>query len=114
MISIHPSIYSFIVVCYSIFPFISAKSCIITVQPASCKLIAPGRSASFGVTAKGKKLSYQWQKDGTDISGANTPNLTILTVAESDEGDYSCVISDATCSVTSAAAALTVCKYVVQ
>ena len=77
-------------------------------------LVTPGRSATFAVTAKGKKLLYQWQKNGTDISGANSPNLIIQSVAKSDEGHYSCVLSDDTGSITSAAAKLTVCKYFIQ
>ena len=56
---------------------------------------------------------YQWQKDGSDIAtGANLATYTIDMIAESDEGGYRCVVSNAANSVTSTAASLTVCKYV--
>ena len=45
-------------------------------------------------------LSYQWQRDLVNVedsadtySGATTNTLTVLSVAESDEGSYRCVIS---------------------
>ena len=54
---------------------------------------------------------YQWQKDGSNIAtGANSANYTIAAVAESDEGEYQCVVSNAANSVPSTAASLTLCK----
>ena len=85
----------------------------ITVQPVSQLLVVPGQSATFTVTATGDNLMYQWQKDGSDIaSGANVATYTIDMVAESDEGEYRCVVSNSANSVTSTAASLTVCKCV--
>ena len=83
----------------------------ITVQPVSLMLVVPGQSATFFVTATGDNLMYQWQKDGVDIAtGDNSATYTIAAVAESDEGAYRCVASNAANSVTSTAASLTVCK----
>ena len=83
----------------------------ITDQPDPQLLIVPGQSATFTVTATGDNLMYQWQKDGVDIAtGANSATYTIAAVAESDEGEYRCVVSNAANSVTSTAAILTVCK----
>ena len=83
----------------------------ITVQPVSLTLIVPGQSATFTVTATGDNLMYQWRKDGVDIAtGDNSATYTIAAVAESDEGEYRCVVSNAANSVTSTAASLTVCK----
>ena len=85
----------------------------ITVQPVSLTLVVPGQSATFTVTATGDNLMYQWQKDGSNIAtGANSAIYTIPTVAESDEGEYRCVVTNAANSVTSTAASLTVCKCV--
>ena len=85
----------------------------ITVHPDPQLLIVPEQSATFTVTATGSSLMYQWQKDGVDIAtGANSATYTIDMVAESDEGEYRCVVSNAANSVTSTAASLTVCKYV--
>ena len=83
----------------------------ITSQPAPQEFIIPGRSAIFNVTTTGDKLSYQWQKNGTNIPGPNLPTLTIQSVAERDEGQYICVVCNDAGSVTSTPANLTVCKY---
>ena len=83
----------------------------ITDQTDPQLLIVPGQSATFTVTATGDNLGYQWQKDGTGITtGATSANYTIAAVAESDEGEYRCVVSNAANSVTSTGASLTVCK----
>ena len=85
----------------------------ITDQSDPQLLIVPGQSATFTVTATGDNLMYQWQKGGSNIaSGANVATYTIDMVAESDEGEYRCVVSNAANSVTSTAASLTVCKCV--
>ena len=83
----------------------------ITDQPDPQLLIVPGQPATFTVTATGDNLMYQWQKDGVDIAtGDNSATYTIAAVAESDEGAYRCVVTNAANSVTSTAASLTVCK----
>ena len=82
----------------------------ITGQPTSLLLILPGQSFTFTVVATGDSLVYRWQKDGADISGANSATYTIEAVAESDEGQYWCVVSNAAGNSTSATANLTVCK----
>ena len=43
-------------------------------------------------------------------SGTNTSTLTVITVAASDEGDYTCVVSNGSVNVTSDPAFLTVGK----
>ena len=85
----------------------------ITVQPVSQLLVVPGKPATFTVAATGINLMYQWQKGGSNITtGANPATYTIAAVAESDEGEYLCVVSNAAGPVTSTAASLTVCKCV--
>ena len=81
----------------------------ITVQPDLQLLVIPGQSATFTVIAKGDNLTYQWLKDRVNISGAISATYTIMMAAESDEGAYHCVVSNAANSVTSTAASLTVC-----
>ena len=76
-------------------------------------LVVPGQSATFTVTATGSNLIYQWQKNGINIAGATSTKLMIAVVAESDEGEYRCIMSNAANSVTSTAASLTVCKCVI-
>ena len=85
---------------------------VITGQPVSLTLVVPGQSATFTVTATGDSLMYQWQKDAVNIAtGANSATYKIESVAESDEGEYRCVVSNTANSVTSTAAGLSVCKY---
>ena len=92
----------------------------VTVQSVDQTDIAPGSDASFSVTATGiAPLSYQWQKDGVDltdggrITGANTTTLTIASVMKSDEGGYKCVVTDANAEVISGTAMLTVGKCII-
>ncbi|WP_276133212.1 T9SS type A sorting domain-containing protein [Polluticoccus soli] len=60
----------------------------ITSQPVS-KVGCIGYASSFSVTASpgnAGTLSYQWQKNGTDISGATSSTYTISSVSVSDTG----------------------------
>ena len=51
--------------------------------------------------------SYQWSKDGNDITGATKSSYLISLILPGDYGNYSCLISN-TCGNTSAAIALAV------
>ncbi len=80
----------------------------ITSQPVGA-LVLPGSPVSFSVTATGTgPLSYQWRKGGVDIAGATGPTHAIASVADSDVGSYSVVVTNAAGSVVSAAAVLEV------
>ncbi len=77
--------------------------------------VCVGSSASFSVTASGGGLTYQWRRngsnlsDGVNISGATTATLTINSAAESDAGSYDVVVNNACASpATSTAATFTV------
>ncbi len=66
-----------------------------------------GESATFEVVAAGENpLSYQWQKDGVDIPGETNSTLTISNVDFTDEGNYSCVVTNSLGSATSNTAEL--------
>jgi hypothetical protein len=68
-----------------------------------------GQSASFGVQAVGDSLTYQWQRNGVDISGANDPSFTINSALPSDSGAaFRVVVNGAGGSVVSSAATLTI------
>jgi hypothetical protein len=81
----------------------------ITTQPAS-QTITAGQTATFSVTASGTSpLSYQWQKNGTAISGATSSSYTTPAEATSDTGaQFAVVVSNSVGNATSNAATLTV------
>lgn len=71
-----------------------------------------GGSAQFSVAAVGDGLTYQWRRNGVNLSnnatysGVNTPLLTISPVSAGIVGSFSCLVTDICTSTTSAAAAL--------
>lgn len=80
----------------------------ITTQPAHVSA-ALGQTATFAVSASGTALSYQWQKNGTNIGGANGSSYTTPPVSGGDQSaTFRVVVSNAAGSVTSNSATLTV------
>jgi len=86
----------------------------ITTEPAS-QTVVPGATATFSVIATGTApLSYQWQKNGTNINGATAASYTTPTTTTSDNGStFDVMVSNSKGSVTSSTAALTVNAAVV-
>ncbi len=67
---------------------------------------------TLSVTAGGQEpLSYQWQKDGTDIDGAIDSMLVIDAVEKSDAGIYTVIVTNDIDSLTSDPAELKVPGY---
>jgi len=87
----------------------SAVSPSITTQPAN-QTVTAGQTATFTVVATGTSpLSYQWQKNGTAISGATSASYTTPATTSSDNGAQFVVgVSNVAGNVTSTAATLTV------
>lgn len=80
----------------------------ITQQPAS-QTVAVGQTATFTVTASGQQLSYQWQKNSANISGAiNASYTTPATTLQDNNAQFRCVVSNAAGTATSDPATLTV------
>src|SRR5467141_1412673 len=81
----------------------------ITPQPTS-QTVTAGQTASFSVAATGTApLSYQWNKNGSTISGATSSSYATAATTISDNGAlFTIVVSNAAGSVTSNAATLTV------
>ena len=81
----------------------------ITAQPAN-QTVTAGQAATFTVTASGTTpLSYQWQKNGTNISGATSASYTTPATTAADGGStFLVVVSNSAGSVTSNPATLTV------
>lgn len=79
----------------------------ITSQPVS-QAVTAGSTATLSVSTTGTSLNYQWRKNGIAITPAETnANLTIANFQADDVGDYDVIISNATSSLTSKKANLT-------
>ena len=81
----------------------------ITTQPAA-QSVSVGQTASFSVVASGTApLSYQWQKNSSNISGATTAAYTTPATASSDNGAmFDVVVTNRAGAITSQSAMLTV------
>ncbi|MDO9074646.1 MAG: hypothetical protein Q7U73_15410 [Rubrivivax sp.] len=80
----------------------------LTEQPSSLT-VAAGGPASFAVRAVGSlPLSYQWQRDGVDIAGAQAATYTLPAAGAADGGArYRVLVRNAAGVATSEAATLT-------
>lgn len=79
---------------------------VITVQPANQSVITDA-TATFSVMATGPALTYQWKKNGANITGATAAMYSTPAVTFVDNGAlYTVVVTNADGTVTSSAAAL--------
>jgi hypothetical protein len=67
-----------------------------------------GQSATFDCGATGTGLTYQWRKDGINISGATSASYTKTELVKADAGSYTCLVTGTCGEATSDAAMLTV------
>ena len=66
----------------------------ITSQPQAQTVFADS-NISYSVTAEGKYLTYQWKKDGVDLTGETNATLNITDAnATLHDGNYSVVVSN--------------------
>ncbi|WP_372642452.1 gliding motility-associated C-terminal domain-containing protein [Ancylomarina sp.] len=56
--------------------------------------VCDGENAQFLVEVEGTDEVYQWQKDGANLTGENAPQLTIDPASLTEDGYYSCEVSD--------------------
>lgn len=87
----------------------AAEAPTITVQPSN-QNVTVGQTATFSVTATGTALlSYQWQKNSTNISGATASSYTTPATVSGDNGaQFDVIVSNTVGSQTSTMATLTV------
>ena len=77
-------------------------------QPSSVVEVG-GTTAYLSVDATGGDNTYQWKKNGVDITGATNPTLSIADLnASQHEGNYTVVVSNAFGSITSSVAQIDV------
>jgi len=81
----------------------------ISQHPASIT-VSVGQPASFSVAASGvTPLSYQWQRNTVNVSGATSPTYTLSNAQLSDSGSqFRCVVTNSYGGATSNTATLTV------
>ena len=80
----------------------------ITTQPAS-QTVRIGDAVTFSVRASGTPpLAYQWRRNGAAIAGATSPDYTMASVTQSDDGAvFRAVVTNSLGSTSSADAVLT-------
>ena len=76
-------------------------------HPSTTSLLK-GTGATLSSSASGKFLSYQWQKDGSNLLGETNATLVLTDVNGSRSGQYRMVVSNDWGSVTSNDATFTV------
>jgi hypothetical protein len=85
----------------------------IITQPVSQSVTA-GQIANFSVATAGSAVTYQWMKNGVTISGANSSNYsTPITTITDNSAQFSVAVSNASGTVTSNAALLTVAAPII-
>ena len=81
----------------------------ITTPPAN-QTVTAGQTATFSVAATGTPpLTYRWQKNGADITGATSSSYSTPVTTAADDGEmFRVMVSNAAGNVTSNSAMLTV------
>lgn len=81
---------------------------VIVVQPQN-QTANQGQNAAFSVTATGSApLSYQWQFNSTNLSGATSSSYTVTNAQPANVGPYSVIVSNSLGTAPSSNALLTV------
>ena len=81
----------------------------IIAYPPNDQTVFVGENVTFAVTAWGTlPLSYQWNFNGTNISGATNISLTLTNVQLSQAGNYAVLVTNSIGSTLSSNAVLTV------
>ncbi|WP_211243791.1 immunoglobulin domain-containing protein, partial [Runella limosa] len=92
---------------------ISPSSCItIKTQPSDRVIcnVGSGASATFSVSATGTALTYQWQKNGTNILWATSSTYSFIPTTADHDAKFRCIVKSSSCttSITSEEANLRV------
>ena len=81
---------------------------VITSQPTN-QTVTVGGTSTFSITASGAApLSYQWNFNGTNLSGATNTSLTLTNVQWNQAGNYAVLVTNLYGSILSSNAVLTV------
>ncbi|MGE3312068.1 MAG: hypothetical protein AB7O66_19050 [Limisphaerales bacterium] len=86
----------------------SGAAPVLLAQPAGA-LVPAGGSVTLGAAAAGSgTLTYQWRKDGQPLEGQTEPILMLEGLEPSNSGEYSVEVKNASGTVTSAGAVVSV------
>ncbi len=84
----------------------------IAIGPSSRRAI-DGDTVSLSVTAGGTApFTYQWQRDGEDVDGANDRILEFASITEDQAGDYTVAVTNNSGTATSEAATVEVFRRI--
>ncbi|MBD2757261.1 FG-GAP-like repeat-containing protein [Spirosoma validum] len=75
-------------------------------QPFSSSAVCPGASVSASVDVSGTNPTFQWYREGTQLSGQTSATLTLSNLQPADAGSYVVVITSSCSSLTSTAFSL--------
>jgi hypothetical protein len=78
------------------------------VNPTGASVSAGSSRTLIGLANGSQPISYQWQRNGTNISSATFTNLVLTNLAIADSGAYALVAANAAGSSTSTVAQITV------
>ncbi|MGC3960192.1 MAG: hypothetical protein QM813_20385 [Verrucomicrobiota bacterium] len=78
------------------------------VKPPTSLTVTAGSNVVFAPVVTGSALNYQWRFNGANLPGATSSNLTLLNAQAAQAGAYTLVVSNATMTITSATASLSV------
>ena len=100
------------------FSFFTVAPPKVTRHPKS-QSVQTGAQTTFTIEARGDALTFQWQKDGSDVhnssnySGTDTNTLSIRQVKKSHAGCYRCLVMNDVKKdgILSREAQLSVCKF---
>jgi uncharacterized protein (TIGR02145 family)/uncharacterized repeat protein (TIGR02543 family) len=88
---------------------------VVTIDPPSIithprnQTVTEGNSATFTLEASGEQLSYQWQKDSTDIDDATDSSYkTPVCFLADDNTEYRCIVTNSAGEIISQTAVLSV------
>jgi hypothetical protein len=82
---------------------------VFTQQPELTINVESGKELKIEVAATGfAPLSYQWQKDGSDLAGETNSIYTKASATTSDAGTYTCKVMNECLEITSAQSVVTV------
>jgi hypothetical protein len=88
----------------------AANLAIVSTFKLADQSMCAGNNATFSVSATGSGLTYQWRKNGSDISGANSSSYTMTGVNASNAASYSVVVGNGGSSTQTTGAGLLVVR----